>query len=325
MLRPSTKSILLLIPAATVLWTVFGLVMFALGGAAAFAKGYDTYDIAFNLIWQSNWLLWIPGTFVAFFLARRFPVEKGSVSQMMLVHCGLGVLIVVVMSLAEYAMNFPLRAFANFDPIPPDYIIAFAGYKGPFNFAIYLGHVLAINGYDLFSRFRNSQLKASQLEAKLHQAELQTLKMQLQPHFLFNTHNSIMALMVKGDTKGATKMLSQLSDLLRITLEKTDQQCSSVAEEIETLDLYLGIQAVRFQDRWTSNCMSTQSACRPRSRIFCSSQSSKTRLNMPSRVILKNEVFSKSGFPSLRLSFSYLSRTTGLVLMSEQRSNRLRG
>jgi two-component system LytT family sensor kinase len=248
MKRPIYHSMWILIPAVSVLWTLFGLVMFALGGAAAYSKGYKSYDIVFNLVWHSNWLLWIPGTFIAFLLARKFPVEKANIAKGLLIQGGLGLLFVIAMGVFEYLINFPLRAMAGIDPIPLDYIVTFIGYKGPFNLAIYFGHVLAINGYDIYTQFRSSQLRASRLESKLHQAELQTLKMQLQPHFLFNTHNSIMALMMKGDNKGARKMLMQLSDLLRLTLEKTNQQCSSVREEVETLELYLGIQEVRFQD-----------------------------------------------------------------------------
>jgi two-component system, LytTR family, sensor kinase len=107
----------------------------------------------------------------------------------------------------------------------------------------------ATRAYDYYAKFRESTLLASQLEAQLAQAQLHALKTQLHPHFLFNTHHAIVSLMLKQDNAAAIKMLTRLSDLLRVTLRHSDRQMSSLREELDALELYLGIQRERFRDR----------------------------------------------------------------------------
>src|SRR5262249_40591374 len=92
------------------------------------------------------------------------------------------------------------------------------------------------------------ELKASQLEARLAQAQLQALKMQLHPHFLFNTLHAISALMRK-DVEEADRMITRLSDLLRLTLENVGAQEATLRQELEILGRYLEIEQRRFGDR----------------------------------------------------------------------------
>lgn len=92
-------------------------------------------------------------------------------------------------------------------------------------------------------------MRASQLEAQLAQAQLQMLKMQLHPHFLFNTLNGITGLVRDNDNAAAVQMLVGLSDLLRQTLDNAGKQEVRLSEELEWLELYLKLQQVRFSDR----------------------------------------------------------------------------
>ena len=86
------------------------------------------------------------------------------------------------------------------------------------------------------------------MEARLSEAKLEVLKIQLHPHFLFNTHHAISAL-IPEDPEAADDMLSLLSDLLRMTLEKSDLQEVTLREEMEFLKIYMEIQKIRFRDR----------------------------------------------------------------------------
>ncbi len=101
---------------------------------------------------------------------------------------------------------------------------------------------------DYHKKNRENELRASKLETQLAQSQLEVLKMQLHPHFLFNTLHAISAL-VQKDPEAADNMISQLSDLLRMTLENSDLQEVPLKEELEFLKLYLDIQKTRFRDR----------------------------------------------------------------------------
>jgi LytS/YehU family sensor histidine kinase len=93
------------------------------------------------------------------------------------------------------------------------------------------------------------ELRASELQSQLVSAQLTALKMQLQPHFLFNTLNAIMVLVRQQKSKDAERMLGHLGDLLRGVLEDVDAQEIPLCRELEYLHLYLAIEQVRFPDR----------------------------------------------------------------------------
>jgi len=97
--------------------------------------------------------------------------------------------------------------------------------------------------YDYFNAYRDRELTASQLETRLSEARLQSLRAQLHPHFLFNTLNAVNAFMEK-DPKTA-----HLGDLLRVSLEHENKQEITLAEELSLLEHYLEIQRIRFADR----------------------------------------------------------------------------
>jgi LytS/YehU family sensor histidine kinase len=111
-------------------------------------------------------------------------------------------------------------------------------------FAI-LGLVYAIEYY---RRYVRGTVHASRLEAELAKAQLQSLRTQLQPHFLFNTLHAISSLMDE-DVRAARRMIARLADLLRTTLDTGDQQEVTLLRELETLQLYPDIERERFSDR----------------------------------------------------------------------------
>jgi two-component system LytT family sensor kinase len=95
---------------------------------------------------------------------------------------------------------------------------------------------------------RQRQLRQAQLETRLASAELEKLRMQIQPHFLFNTLQAAITL-VQEDPPAAEDVLLRLSGLLRISLDQMDSNEILFARELEFLDLYIGIQRRRFSER----------------------------------------------------------------------------
>jgi len=117
-----------------------------------------------------------------------------------------------------------------------------------YNLAVYAVMVCAWYAWDYYRKFREREAQAAELAGRLAQAQLQALRMQLNPHFLFNTLNAVSSLMLR-DVTAANKMLSRLGELLRLTLEKNDQQEVPLQQEMDFLRRYLEIEQIRFGDR----------------------------------------------------------------------------
>lgn len=107
-------------------------------------------------------------------------------------------------------------------------------------------------GIGYYQRFREKEHAAVQLETQLANAKLAALRMQLNPHFLFNAMNSISSLM-RTDVNAADNMLEQLSSLLRITLERGNVQLIPLRDEMEFIEVYLSMQDQRYAGRVRRN------------------------------------------------------------------------
>ncbi|WP_371310813.1 sensor histidine kinase [Hyphomonas sp.] len=114
-------------------------------------------------------------------------------------------------------------------------------------------HQLAVDAQNTALRAKEvaqrETLKRLEAEKLFRDTQLRMLKYQLNPHFLFNALNSVSSLVRKGDTNGATDMLARIGNYLRVTLDHSDEIKHTLQDELETLELYLGIEKVRFGDR----------------------------------------------------------------------------
>ena len=228
-------------------WVLFTVMVLAISWGGTAVRGRK-FDLANNVAWNLGWLLWAGTTFVVAALARRFPLERKHLGRILCLHVLLGGGVVTATQGAEFALNHAL-VWLRPETLKPYAFVELVVYKFHIYFLIYWMILGATRAFDYYARYRESEVLASQLEARLAQAQLQALKNQLHPHFLFNTHHSIISLMLKNENPTAIKMLTRLSDLLRITLEKTDQQVGSLREELDALELYLGIQRERYRER----------------------------------------------------------------------------
>jgi len=108
--------------------------------------------------------------------------------------------------------------------------------------------VAAFHGLRIYRKYKTREVEAARLEARFAEAQNLALRMQLQPHFLFNTLNSISAL-VHSNPDGADEMISRLGDFLRTTLDAPPDQLVSLRRELAFIRDYLAIEQIRFQDR----------------------------------------------------------------------------
>ena len=160
------------------------------------------------------------------------------------------VFVVIHAAVRPFVVPFVLNA-----PMPPDthYTYAFKFVTGVRSFFVdnTWGFISAVLGFHLWHyarQARERQLNESRLEARLAGAELQILKMQLHPHFLFNTLNTIYNL-VPTNAKEAQSMIMRLSNLLRFSLDYVATDTVPLRDELRFLSEYIQIEKVRFEDR----------------------------------------------------------------------------
>lgn len=209
-------------------------------------------DIWWMFVMQlAVWLAWAALAPAVVWVGRRFPLERNEWRKSLPIH----LLAIALLCLAHAGMALCL-AWWMMDvggtvPAPPLLIRLSASWLRDLPFcALFYGLVLGTgSALDYYRQFRERELRASQLETQLAQAQLQMLKMQLHPHFLFNTLNGITGLVRDNDNAAAVQMLVGLSELLRQTLDNAGRQEVRLSEELEWLELYLQLQQMRFSDR----------------------------------------------------------------------------
>ncbi|HYH86730.1 MAG TPA: histidine kinase [Pyrinomonadaceae bacterium] len=195
---------------------------------------------------------WAVGTIIVLGFANRFPVEGTRWWRNLLLHLFFATLFVIFISGAFHIAYHFLFINSPEKPYQPWTTVQWIIFNSTENYGIY-GLLLLLNQvFRFYRRFREGELRASQLETQLTQAQLQALKMQLHPHFLFNTLHSISALVHK-DPDTADRMIARLGDFLRLTLENSGAQEVSLQKELEFLKCYLEIERIRFQDRLTTS------------------------------------------------------------------------
>ena len=230
-------------------WTLFGL-FFASQSIAG--RAYDGRPLKVGetvAAWLLCAYLWLALTPLVLWLARRFPLERRSWRRNLPAHAAAAVLL----SLLQLAAYAAISGWLGMTPGRRSFFESFRGlFVGDFHFDLltYSAVVGLCHALDYYRKYRERELRASQLETKLARAELDALRMQLHPHFLFNTLNSISALMAE-DVRAAQKMLARLSGLLRASLENAGAHEVSLHDELEFLASYLEIEQTRFQDRLT--------------------------------------------------------------------------
>lgn len=114
------------------------------------------------------------------------------------------------------------------------------------NLVIFWVAISFFRGIGYYQRLREKEYAAMRMESELTNAQLQALRMQLNPHFLFNTLNSVSSLM-RSDVHAADQMLEGMSSMLRMSLERGNTKLIPLTEEVEFIELYLSIQKMRFQ------------------------------------------------------------------------------
>jgi two-component system, LytTR family, sensor kinase len=230
-------------------WTLIGLVFSAVSYASAIdSRRVGVTDaLRLNLVQFYVWGVLSP---IIYRFSRRFPFEFRPLRfRSLLVHLP----VVLLFSAIHQGIHLTVLWL-----IMPAFRQRFASitelYRASFVWGLYIDLiiasliVMAAHAFIYYQDFRAGEVKQSELKAQLAQAKLQALKMQLHPHFLFNTLHSISSLVLE-DPLRANRMIARLGEFLRLTLEHSGEQMVALRKEIEFLRCYLEIEQVRFEDR----------------------------------------------------------------------------
>ncbi|HEV7590463.1 MAG TPA: histidine kinase [Longimicrobium sp.] len=225
------------------LWTGIGLfhgmrayVNFALFGGP---RNPNPVWIAGNL--ADGWY-WALLTFPIFWVALRFRFTRRAWPLAVVVHAAGA----VAAALGNILFNLAMARVLS--PGDPGQFESYFRTTFFTDFEWYLLLVGAAYTVDYYRRLRAREVHAARLDESLAAARLEALKMQIQPHFLFNTLHTISEL-VHEDPYAAERMIVRLADLLRLTVDNAQTHEVTLAQEVEFLEAYLEIQRTRFQDR----------------------------------------------------------------------------
>ncbi|MBV9925210.1 MAG: histidine kinase [Acidobacteria bacterium] len=196
--------------------------------------------------------LWALGTPLVFWLADRYPIEGRVWRRNVPVHLLYATAFVIVISGLFHVIYFFLFVHGPDKPYSPATTLQWIIYNSSENYGVYVLLLLPNQVLRYHRRVREGELRSSRLQTQLTRAQLEALKMQLHPHFLFNTLHSISALLHR-DPDSADRMIARLGDFLRLTLENSGAQEVTLKKELDFLTCYLEIERVRFQDRLTTS------------------------------------------------------------------------
>lgn len=246
-LLPSRRTIAVVLGLAT----VFGVLAALQGNYLAARAGQESSFLESLKVWLPDYYLWAAFSPLIVALGRRWPLVRERWISNLSRHLVLG----VAFALVELLLSCWIVAMLVAD-LPPadlgsfwDWYLRVIGVYSVWGLLIYLMILAAGQAYDLYQRLQEQELTSAELETRLAQAQLRALKMQLHPHFLFNTLHSVGVLVRKGAKERALEMLSRLAELLRQSLDNVDRHEVSLREELEFLHRYLEIEQVRFGDR----------------------------------------------------------------------------
>lgn len=229
-------------------WTAIGLVFTLRNVIFSGVEGrpFTVESFVQTMLGWWTWILLTP--IVGVYLAQRWPFERRTWLRVLPVHI-VACLAIVAIDLLLFELI--MRVIGSFRGEHVPFMRTFWRALIPtftFDLFVYAAIIAAAHAHDYQRKYRERAVRAAQLEAELSRAQLATLKMQLQPHFLFNTLHAVSA-MIDERPDEARRMLALLSELLRITLDHASENEVVLEREIAFIERYLEIHRIRFRDR----------------------------------------------------------------------------
>jgi signal transduction histidine kinase len=198
-----------------------------------------------NVTYWYAWAILVP---VMLWMARRYRFDRHTWRRAVLAHVPAVIVVTALHAVITVSVRMPILAAYGRDAMWWSSFEELFFLNFDWEMMTYWAVVGASHAYDFHRESQAQKLTAAQLQTRLAEASLQSLQRQLHPHFLFNTLHSISAL-IPRDPEAADAMLGQLSDLLRLTLDRIGTQEVALKEELDFVQKYLEIEHRRFGDR----------------------------------------------------------------------------
>jgi two-component system, LytTR family, sensor kinase len=195
---------------------------------------------------NAPWFLWAFATPSLLRLYARFPLESKHFLRNSGIHLMVGTALWIVTFMMGFFSQIVVNRLAGKES--SDLLIEMINMGFAKHLLAYGSFLFFVRAHRYYSRYVQRKLRISELELQLTSAQLQALKMQLHPHFLFNSLHSLMGL-IQEDLAAARRMLLQLQHFFELTLRDMTEQKVPLEKELEFLGCYLDIEKVRFQDR----------------------------------------------------------------------------
>ena len=221
------------------------LLAFVEAAGNSVAGGQDSFRYAL-LFLQPPWLLLGALAPCVVWLSIRFPLDKTQWVRSLPVHLASA----FAFAYCHLALLATLHRFAFASSVPViEQTNTFVRAYLIQNLFIYCTVVGGTHAWRFYRSLQRRELDAVMLQSMLSEARLEALRHQIQPHFFFNTLNTVVMFARNGDTRAVVKLLTDLSSLLRYSLEESESDEATVQEEMEFLRQYLAIEQVRFGER----------------------------------------------------------------------------
>lgn len=237
-------------------WTVLGFFLFSQALLQKLAMREPTPWWHYLAAWFTGVYIWALLTPALVWLATKFPIERQNWPRRTAFHLLLSLVIALFQLTFESAILHQFRVFPAVMKTFGDtlgFLLVIGFHQSVLTYWMVLGGEHGLRYYHGFQerkqRALRLELHTAELKSQLARAQLSALKMQLQPHFLFNTLNAIMVLVRQQKGRQPEEMLARHGDLLRCVLEDVEAHEVPLRREFEYLQLYLSIEQVRFQDR----------------------------------------------------------------------------
>ena len=232
---------------ALLLWTLPGLAALSYYYLNQIVAGQPIswrYALVSTLPWWYTWAVMTP---FVLGVARRFPLRRENAVRVLVT----AYLPMMVVLLAVHALVSLLlfRITGIHDTMNSALLQVHFTSRMHVNAVAFWTILGFYYAYDYYRHYQIKERQSQQLELQLAQANLRALKMQLNPHFLFNTLNSVAALVRKDENSTAIKMIGRLGEFLRLALESEGTPEVPLEQELDFLDRYLEIEKIRFKDR----------------------------------------------------------------------------